>query len=70
MPPRKESHRTSDAAETAAMSKGGDNQGLKKSPSVNDRVSPASRALSDSLCRFATFTEWASEADEAAYSDL
>ena len=70
MPPRKESHPTSDAVETAATSKGGNDQGPKESPSVNDRVSPASGALSDSLCPFATFTEWASEADEAAYSDL
>ena len=70
VPPRIKSHRFSDAAETAATSKSGDEQGPKKSPSVEERVSRASGALSDSLCPFATFTEWASEADEAAYSDL
>jgi hypothetical protein len=70
VPPRKKSHRSSDVTETAATSKGADDQGLKKSPSVNDRVLPASGVLSDSLCPFATFTEWASEADEAAYSNL
>ncbi|WP_029650281.1 hypothetical protein [Methylocystis sp. SB2] len=70
VPPRIKSHRFSDAVETAATSKSGDEQGPKKSPSVEDRVSRASGALSDSLCPFATFTEWASEADEAAYSDL
>lgn len=70
MPPRKKSHRFSDATETAATSKSGDEQGPKKSPSVEDPVSPASGALSNSLCPFATFTEWASEADEAAYSNL
>jgi hypothetical protein len=70
VPRRKKSHRFSGATETAAMSKSGDEQGPKKSPSVEDRVSPASGALSHSLCPFATFTEWASEADEAAYSDL
>jgi len=70
VPPRKKSHRTSDAAATAPTSKSSDDQGPKKSPSVEDRALPASGALSESLCPFATFTEWASEADEAAYSDL
>lgn len=70
VPLRKKSHRFSDAIEAAATSKSGDEQGPKKSPLVEDRVSRASSASSDSLCPFATFTEWVSEADEAACSDL
>ena len=71
MPPRKEFHRSSDAIETAATSKSGDEQGPKKSPSFGRRSSFASvRRVEPLALSFATFTEWASEADEAAYSDL
>ncbi|MBI1980551.1 MAG: hypothetical protein HYS63_03125 [Methylocystis sp.] len=69
-PPRKKSPIGSDAAEMATSSKCGDDQRAKERPSTIDRDPAKSDAQSDVICPFATFTEWAFDADQAAYGDL
>ena len=59
-----------DAQEMAARSKRGDDQRVKERPSTKDRGLAKTDAQSDDACPFATFTEWAFDADEAAYRDL
>jgi hypothetical protein len=69
-PPRKKSPIGSEAVEMATSSKCGDDQRAKERPSTKDRDPARFDARSDDICPFATFTEWASDADEAAYRDL
>jgi hypothetical protein len=54
----------------ATRSKRGDDQRVEKRPSIEDRGLAKSDAQSDDICPFATFSEWASDADSAAYRDL
>lgn len=70
MPPRKESPIASGAAEMATRSKRRDDRSAKEQASVEDRDLATSDDFSGVICPFATFTEWASDADEAAYRDL
>ena len=70
MPSRKKPPMSSGAAETPAPLKSGDERGAKERPSLKEHGLATSGASSDAICPFATFTEWASDADEAAYADL
>ncbi|MGD9657116.1 MAG: hypothetical protein AB7U61_05665 [Methylocystis sp.] len=70
MRPRKRSRIGSDAEEMATRSKRGDDQRVEERPSTEDRGLAKSDAQCDDICPFATFSEWASDADAAAYRDL
>ncbi len=70
MPPRKKSPIGSGAAEQAARSKRRNARSAKEQASLEDRDLATSDDFSKVVCPFATFTEWALEADAAAYRDL
>jgi hypothetical protein len=67
---RKNSPTGPEAEEMAARSQRVDDRRVEKRPSTEDRGLTKSDAQSEGVCPFATFTEWASDADEAAYRDL
>ncbi|MGJ0396373.1 MAG: hypothetical protein ACR65U_09130 [Methylocystis sp.] len=70
MPPRKKSPTASDAAEQAATLRRRDARSAKERASLEDRDLATSDEFSKVVCPFATFAEWASDADDAAYRDL
>jgi len=68
--PRKKLPSVSGAAEKSTGSKRCDARNAKEQAKLEDRDLATFDEFSDAICPFATSTEWASEADEAAYRDL
>ncbi len=70
MPPRKKSPAASGAAEQATTSRRRDARSANEQASLENRDLATPDGFGNGIRPFATFTEWASEADEAAYRDL
>ncbi len=69
MPSRKNWSNSSGAVKTAAP-QDCDEQEAKERPSAIDRGLARSGPSNEPTCPFATFAEWASDVDEAVYTDL